>query len=329
MITYYCPGVEAQTGISERLVLNMSIALYKSKGETVLPKAITEMLSDEDNEDNKFFEIISRPHENVTDKVYGIPTELIFANAMQPRSNFDEDSLKSLADSISVYGILQPLTVRQAGEERRYELIAGERRLRAAKMLGLPTVPCIIVNADEKKSAEMAIIENLQRQDLNMFEEAKAINALSEKFGMTQEKIAARLSVSQSYIANKLRLLKFSPEMMNAILASSLTERHARALLRIKDEYLREAAMRKIIEKGMNVAASEEYIESLITDGLPTGEKKQKVYGAIRDLKLFYNSLDNALNILSRSGAEVERTRKDSAEEVEINIKIRKKNQYD
>ena len=173
-------------------------------------------------------------------EVIQIPTEAIMPNRSQPRTTFENESLHRLAESIRKYGILQPLTVRKTDENSRfsifkYELVAGERRLRASKLLGLPTVPCIVIETDTQTSAALAIIENLHRDDLNIFEESAAIASLIELYKLTQEQIALQLSLTQAAVANKLRLLRLSAEERAFILEHNLTERHARALLRIKD----------------------------------------------------------------------------------------------
>lgn len=187
----------------------------------------------------------------------------IHPNRSQPRVAFEQNSIIRLADSIKRYGILQPLSVRPAGDEEGnyYELIAGERRYRAACLAGLSKIPCIVLRADDKQCAELAIIENLQREDLNMFEQAGAFRTLMQDFGLTQEEIARKMSMSQSAIANKLRLLKLEKEEREIILRAGLTERHARALLRLDTPEGREAALTAILEHRLNVAATEEWID--------------------------------------------------------------------
>lgn len=200
--------------------------------------------------------------------VYSIETSKIKPNASQPRTEFNISGITKLADSIRRYGLLQPLSVRKIDQARRfgeeYELVAGERRLRACKMLGMKTVPCIIIDAEPKKSAELALVENIMREDLNMFEEAKAFSALSTQYFLTQEEIAAKLSLSQSAVANKLRLLRLTQSEQELILSSGLTERHARALLRIQSPDTRKSALEYIICNKLNVSESEAYITSIV-----------------------------------------------------------------
>lgn len=203
-------------------------------------------------------------------------------NRAQPRSYFDTDGLKELAESIARYGILQPLTVRELPENTqyshfRYELIAGERRLRAAKLLNLSKIPCILMESDQKTSAELAIIENLHRRDLNIFEEALAIASLIEIYNLTQEQVAEKLSMTQAGVANKLRLLRLSEQEKTLILQNNLTERHARALIRLKNPAKRLEILQKIISNELNVQQSEDIIEqSLPQKDTPDASEKKR-----------------------------------------------------
>ncbi len=199
-------------------------------------------------------------------EIVQIKTDEIRPNRAQPRAEFEQNAIIRLADSIRRYGILQPLSVRPSDPEDvyQYELIAGERRLRAAKMLGYLTVPCIIMEVNEQTSAELAIIENLLREDLNMFEQAYGFKKLIENHHLTQEEVARRMSLSQSAVANKLRLLRLSYEEQRLILETGLTERHARATLRIENTKKRLEAIRYISEQKLNVQDSEAYVEGLL-----------------------------------------------------------------
>ncbi len=202
-------------------------------------------------------------------EIYQLRADSIRPNRSQPRAVFDNNAIIRLADSIRRYGILQPLTVRPTEDDDlyAYELIAGERRLRAAKMLGYFTVPCVIMATDESTSAEMAIIENLLREDLNMFEQAYGFQKLIENHSLTQDEVARRMSLSQSAVANKLRLLKLSFEEQKLILETNLTERHARALLKVDNKDLRLDLIRQFAAEKMNVRQSEEYIDGLLNGG--------------------------------------------------------------
>ena len=223
------------------------------------------------------------PPPNEAHRVHQISVSDIIPNRNQPRSAFHPGAINRLCESIKRYGILQPLTVRkvliptQESDGVRlavYELVAGERRLRAAKQAGLSEVPCLIINTDDATSAELAIIENLLREDLNMFEQAEAFARLIDEFHLTQEEAARRVSMSQSAVANKLRILRLSPDERQRILSAGLTERHARALLKISDVCLRSEVLDTLIERKMNVSASEAYIDQLLTQ-LSRFETKQ------------------------------------------------------
>lgn len=256
-------------------------------------------------------------------KVFRIPTTKIVRNPSQPRKSFDDSSLFHLADSIRRYGLLQPLSVREEIPGERYELIAGERRYRACCLLGMTDVPCLIAAADKRQSAELALIENLQRQDLNMFEEATAIGALLRAYGMTQEEVAMRLAVSQSYVANKLRLLRLTDEEQTRILDGNLTERHARALLRLGDPEKRKEALDRILKNRLNVSATEAMVEQMLSRGNPVlPQKKARLVGVIKDIRLFYNSLENAVSIIRRSGIDVKSERREFENEIEVVIRI-------
>ena len=214
----------------------------------------------------KYFKRSRQGEDELFETVVQLKIDDIRPNRAQPRADFNQNSIIRLADSIRRYGILQPLTVRPSDPDDRcrYELIAGERRLRAAKMLGYLTVPCIIKEADEKTAAELAIIENLLREDLNMFEEAYGFRKLIEIHKMTQEEVARRMSTSQSAVANKMRLLKYGLDEQKYILENQLTERHARACLRILEPTERFDTLKYIVENKLNVSQTEEYIENTL-----------------------------------------------------------------
>ena len=246
-----------------------------------------------------------------------------------------DESLAALAESIREHGIIEPLIVRGVlgiGGEAEFTLVAGERRLRAAEMAGLTTVPVVSVEAGEVDAAILAIIENLHREDLSMFEEAASIQSLISLTGMTQEACAKKLSVSQSYVANKLRLLRLSEGEQEKIEENGLTERHARALLRLEDKEEREEVLSIIIKREMNVSRTEEYIEDIICAKSRMAERESKAKGSeqkrklvIRDIRLFYNSIDHAVDVIKKSGIPVESTRKEVEEGVLISILLPKK----
>ena len=190
-----------------------------------------------------------------------IPNEKIYPNPNQPRRVFDQSELVNLAISIRMNGILQPITVRETS--KGYELVSGERRLRASRLAGMVVVPCIVVDVNELKSAIYSLIENLQRQNLGYFEEALAIEKLTEQFSLSQEEAARRLGKAPSTVSNKLRLLTLPREAQKLLIQNSLSERHARALLRLEEEDV-VPILKKVIERKMNVSQTEKYIDDFL-----------------------------------------------------------------
>ncbi len=255
-----------------------------------------------------------------------IPINEIRPNPDQPRRSFNMQELQSLAESIRQNGIIQPVTVR-LDSDGYYELISGERRLRASKMIGLARLPCIVMEATDEKSATFALLENLQRQDLSFFEEATAIDRLMRDYSLTQEQIAIALGKTQSAVSNKLRLLRLRPDMRAMIAEHDLTERHARALLRISDEDKRRKALKKIIEKQMNVKQTEDFITALL-EVKPVKRKKDpsklpiKLY---KDIRLFVNTIDKAVDSMRLAGMEAKATRKETNDYYEYVVRIAKK----
>ncbi len=243
-------------------------------------------------------------------------------NPDQPRRIFDDAPLQSLAESIRQHGILQPLTVRKTPSG--YVLIAGERRLRAAKLAGCKTVPCLLLEMEDKQSALLALVENLQREDLHYLEEAAAIAKLMADYSLSQEEAAKKLGRSQSAVANKLRLLRLSPDCTALLREAELTERHARALLRLEDEEDRLAALRHIAQKHLNVAQSEEYIEQYLLRLALTKPKRRSTF-LIRDVRLFLNSLDRGLRLIRDAGIGADCQREDTEGEILLTIRIDKK----
>lgn len=240
-------------------------------------------------------------------------------NPAQPRRSFEEASLRALAESIRQYGILQPLTVRKVAGG--YELVAGERRLRASRMAGLKTVPCLLLETEDENSALLALVENLQRENLHFLEEAEAIARLLRDYSLSQEEAARKLGRSQSAIANKLRLLRLSPACTALIREAELSERHARALLRLEDEELRLAALRHIIKKELTVAESEQYIERLLREIQTTQPRRRSTY-IIKDVRLFLNSLDRGLKLIREAGVGAACERQDTEDAILLTIRI-------
>ena len=249
-----------------------------------------------------------------TGRVVFVPASAILPNPAQPRKVFREDALTDLAESIRQHGILQPLSVRRVGS--RYELVAGERRLRAAQMAGLTEIPCIVMRMDDKESGLAALLENLQRQDLDFIEEADGIARLMSEWSMSQEQVARLLGKSQSAIANKLRILRHSQPVLNALRQFELTERHARALLKIPTEPEKMAAIAVISRLGMSVARTEKYIEDLLAD---KNGKSPKV-----NVSSFLNNLHQSLQRIQLSGISAISERKETDSQIVLTITIPK-----
>lgn len=259
-------------------------------------------------------------------RIHMLITERIFPNPNQPRRKFDDDAIIRLADSIRRYGILQPLTVRRIESEGAYsslfEIVAGERRLRAAKLLGMREVPCIILKVDSKKSAELAIIENIQRENLNLFEEASAIAALIDMYGLTQEEVARQLSASQSFVANKLRILRLTSPEREKILKYGLTERHARALLRLSTAEDRLNIIEHINAHNLNVAATESYIDRFLAENKSARKPRSPRKIVLKDIRIFYNSVDRAISVIKQAGIKVESERIDEDDATVLTIRV-------
>ena len=255
-----------------------------------------------------------------TERVLELQIANIRPNPYQPRRAFDEESLRELASSIQHHGILQPLTVRPAGDGR-WELVAGERRLRAARMAGLETVPCICRAADDRESALLALVENLQRRDLGFFEEAEAMARLMEEFGLTQEEVAQRVGKSPSAVANKLRLLRLEEPVAEALHRYGLTERHARALLRLEDPEQRLAAVEHIGKNQLNVADAEAYIDRLVAQNQTTQPRRRSAY-IIKDVRLFLNSVDRGVRLMQTAGVGAKVSRRDTEDAICLTVTI-------
>ena len=262
-----------------------------------------------------------------------IAVEMINPSPVQPRKYFSSEGIDELAGSISRYGILQPLTVRQRGGQ--YELVAGERRLRAAKQAGLSEVPCIVMKVNMEESGIIALVENLQRRDLDFIEEAEGIAQLIKLFGMSQEEAAKRLGKSQSSVANKLRILKLPEDILDELRNARLSERHARSLLRLKPAEVQRMALRYIIAEELNVAASEEYIDRLMNatvkeipepESQHEPEKKhvKKTLFVMKDVRLFMNTISRSLDIMKQGGIDAGMEREETEAEVILKISIPK-----
>ena len=257
-------------------------------------------------------------------RILFIQSSLIKPNPAQPRRLFEMDGLRELAESIGLHGILQPLTVRRT--LGGYELVAGERRLRASKMAGLSVVPCIVLDVDAEQSSLLALIENLQRRDLDFFEEAEGIERLIHIYHLSQEETASKLGKSQSTVANKLRLLRHPPEIVARIREGGLTERHARTLLRLEEYVDRIKAVDQIILQKMNVAQTEAYIDNLLAAKPPMTLKPSRPQPLYiwKDLRFFLNTVGRAVATMKKTGVDADMEKKESEQEVIVTIRIPK-----
>lgn len=253
-------------------------------------------------------------------KILSIPQVDILPNPNQPRRRFDYDELEGLAQSIRANGILQPLLIRQL-ENGKFELIAGERRLRAARLIGLTKVPCIINDISESDSAVFAVIENLQRQNLDYFEEAEALAILISDYRMSQEELCKKLGKAQSTLSNKLRLLKLNEEMRYKISRAGLSERHARALLSLTDEVQRARALSIIIDRHLTVSESESLIEQMLRKN---EAPKRQILKGFKDIRIFINTLNNAVDAIRRAGIDADSVKTETDEYVEYIVRIPK-----
>lgn len=259
-------------------------------------------------------------------RVINLPLEEISPNPFQPRKEFDEMELKELAQSISNFGVIQPVIVRK--KKGGYQLIAGERRYRACKLIGQQHIPAIIQEIDDEAMAAVSLIENLQRKELNYFEEAIAYSTLINRFGLTQEELAQRVGKSQSAIANKLRLLKISPEIRNLIITGIITERHARALLKLNTAEMQKEIIRNIYERDLNVKETEELVEKVRLNNIPRESKPsangQNVSMIIRDARIFLNTIKETVNRARQTGIDMLVIENENENEYEITIKVLK-----
>ena len=252
-----------------------------------------------------------------------IPAEEIKPSPVQPRKNFDREGLEELSRSIKSYGILNPLTVRCRGG--KYELVAGERRLRAAKLAGLRELPCILIDVSTEDASLIALVENLQRRDLDFIEEAQGLSRLIRSFGMSQEEAARRIGKSQSAVANKLRLLKLPPDVLENLRLYSLTERHGRALLRLSDAESQRAALEYIRANGLTVAAAEEYIEELLREPEEAEAKAEpRRMLVLKDVRIFLNSLNRSLDLMKQGGISAGLKRQETEDSLILTISIPK-----
>ena len=255
-----------------------------------------------------------------------LSTEDIVPNPVQPRKLFDDEGLEELSRSIKDYGILNPLSVRLRGS--RYELVAGERRLRAARLAGLKEVPCILLDVNMEDASLIALVENLQRRDLDFIEEANGINQLIRMFGMSQEEAARRIGKSQSAVANKLRLLRLPQDVLEGLRQNGLTERHGRALLRLPDRESQRAALLYIIDNGLTVAATDAYIDALLQAPEPEVPEAPRAEGrrtfVLKDVRVFLNTLSRSIDLMKQGGIDAGVRREETEDQLILTISIPK-----
>ena len=251
-------------------------------------------------------------------RVLFLPVDSILPNPDQPRTLFSQPELEELADSIQSMGILQPLTVRR--REGGWELVAGERRLRAAKLAGLREVPCLSIQTDGQSSSLLALVENLQRRDLDFWEEALALRKLIDTYHISQDEAARRLGKSQSAVANKLRLLKLDPAVLTILREGGCTERHARALLRLEDPAQQREAAQQVTERSLTVAQTESMVEAMLSS--PSSGPKKKPTFFVKDVRLFLNTISRSLDLMRSAGVNACCRREDTDEEILLTIHI-------
>ncbi|MDD2212383.1 MAG: nucleoid occlusion protein [Clostridia bacterium] len=263
-------------------------------------------------------------NEEKSEQIRELQIALVRPNPYQPRKYFDSFQLEELAKSIKQFGVIQPIIVRQ--RENYYELIAGERRLRASQNIGKKTIPAIVKVMSNQEVAEIALIENLQREDLNYFEEAEGYQRLLQEFNLTQEEVAQRVGKSQSTIANKLRLLKLPLQIRNNISVDTVTERHARALLRLSNMGSQIEVLKEIYQKELNVRETEALIETRLTanDDSFIDKKKKRIVRVFTDIRIYLNTLKAAVATISEAGVEIKMREKNYENYVEVLIQIYK-----
>ncbi len=259
---------------------------------------------------------------NSQKEILYLDVEKIYPNPYQPRKIFEEASIEELSSSIMQYGVIEPIIVREL-KGSFYELVAGERRLKACKKIGMAKIPAIISNINKKESACMALIENVQRERLNFIEEAEGFQTLMVDFGYTQEEIAKTIGKKQSTISNKLRLLKLKKDIKATIIQNKLTERHARALLKLDNENTQREVLQKILKFDLNVQKTEELVENTIKrlEGKSLKTEK-KIKGYIGDLRIFTNTIKGAVDVMKESGVDTNYSIIKSDNGYEINIKV-------
>lgn len=253
----------------------------------------------------------------VVNNVVLLDVELIFPNPSQPRIDFNQEDIETLSKSIEENGLLQPITVRR--NNNFFEIVSGERRLRAVKFINKKFIQCIIIDTTSEQSAFYSLLENLEREDLNCFEEAIAIKRLIDEWGISQVEVGKRLGKAQSTIANKLRLLRIDNDTKKKLLQNNIVERQIRAFLRIEDEKIRSGAIDYVIKKKMNIEQTERYISNIIEN---KKKSKRNIRPIVKDVRIFINTINNALSLMNASGINVVSEKKETEQYIEYVVKI-------
>ncbi|MDL2280473.1 nucleoid occlusion protein [Selenomonadales bacterium OttesenSCG-928-I06] len=297
----------------------------KSKEEPQQNEYISDADNSQANQESSLASTTEPVSETEKDQSISVLTSAIVPNPFQPRKVFTDENLQELAASIKEFGILQPLIVRKHGTA--YQLIAGERRLRAATIAGLSLVPVIVKDINEQEMAEIAMIENLQREDLNYWEEAEGLLKLTETFNFTQEQLAKRIGRNQSTIANKLRLLKLAPKVKSELYNNNLSERHARALLKLNDENIQLEVLNSVIKNNLNVRQTEDLIETYLKNALAEKEEpeknKQNFRKIVKDVRIFLNTINSVATQMKKSGLKIKYDQQIEDDYVIITMKVK------
>lgn len=278
-------------------------------------QSFNRLFTSSNKEDNS-----DRPQEDVVQ----LKVDEIVPNEFQPRTQFDDEKIKELAQTLQTHGMIQPIVVRKKAENK-YEVIAGERRLRAAKLLGWETISAIVRNLTDTETASVALIENIQREELSVIEEAQAYAQLIKMHSLTQEALAQRLGKSQSTIANRLRLLTLPDEIKQGLMERVITERHARALVKLKDEDLQLKFYQKIIDQQLNVRETDEMIKQFLEKGENEKKKRPKPKFISKDIRIATNTIRRSLKMIEQTGIKVESEEEDFDDYYQITIKVKKK----
>lgn len=262
--------------------------------------------------------------DELNEDVVQLKVDDIVPNEFQPRTKFDDEKIKELAQTLQTHGMIQPIVVRKKNDDK-YEVIAGERRLRAAKLLGWETISAIVRNLTDTETASVALIENIQREELSVIEEAQAYQQLIKMHSLTQEALAQRLGKSQSTIANRLRLLSLPDEIKQGLIDRVITERHARALIKLKEEDLQLKFYQKIIEQQLNVRETDEMIKQFLEKGQAEKKQRPKRKFISKDIRIATNTIRRSLKMIQDTGIKVETEEEDFDDYYQITIKVPKK----